>query len=130
MKNIVKISTLAFLLCVLCAVAGTTAAGYVFPGGFLSTTTSVSVDGNVSDTVFIKHSTDRDGLTEKNTWESSYVTETPARQSFGTHLSMGAQNGSLWWNFQRTGLPDDPVDIPTPGTSYPFFLKPSLTPFF
>jgi hypothetical protein len=130
MMKIAKISTLALLVLALCAVAGTTAAGYAFPGGFLSTTTSVSIDGSVNDTVSITVTTVKDGLTEKNEWGSSYVSETPAWQSFASHLSIGASNGDLWWNFQRIGVTDDTSDTLIPEPSIPFFYRPSFTHFF
>lgn len=130
MIKFVNIPTLALLVCVLCAVAGTTAAGYAFPGGFISTTTSVSVDGSVNDTVSITFTTQKDGLTEKNKWGSSYISETPAHQSFGSHLSVGASDSGLWWNFQRTGVTDDTPDTLVPEPLIPFFYKPSFTNFF
>ncbi|NTV00642.1 MAG: hypothetical protein HGA55_05925 [Methanoregulaceae archaeon] len=130
MHKVLKIPTLARLVFVLCAVAGTTAAGYAFPGGFISTTTSVSVEGTVNDTVSITLTTAHDGLTEKNEWGSSYISETPARQSFGSHLAVGASNGNFWWNFQRIGVTDDTDDTLIPGAPIPFFSKPSFTHFF
>jgi hypothetical protein len=97
---------LTLLLLVLCAIAGTAASAYVLPGGgYLSTSTAVSVTGSVNETVYIKYSTIQSGFTEKNEWESSYISQTPARQSFGSRLSLGTLDGGLWWNFQRTGLP-------------------------
>ena len=130
MIKFVHIPTLALLVCVVCAVAGTTAAAYTFPGGFISTTTSVSVDGSVNDTVSITFTTAKDGLTEKNKWGSTYISETPAHQSFGSHLSVGASNGDLWWNFQRIGVTDDEEDVLTPEPYIPFFYKPSFTHLF
>jgi hypothetical protein len=130
MNKVLKIPTLALLVFVLCAVAGTTAAGYAFPGGFISTTTSVTVDGSVNDTVTITFTTTKDGFAEKNKWESSYISDTPAQQSFGSHLSVGASNGDLWWNFQRVGVKDDTAETLTPVPSLPFFYKPSFTHFF
>jgi hypothetical protein len=124
MKKI-TIPAMALLVFALC-VAGTTA--YAFPGGFVSTTTSVSVDGSVNETVSVRYTTANNGLTEKNEWGYSYVTETPGRQSFGTQLSLEASNGSLWWNFQRVGLPDEPA--PAPVIPYPFVVKPSFAHFF
>jgi hypothetical protein len=100
------LSALTLLLLVLCSIAGTTASAYNLPGGgYLSTSTSVSVIGSVNDTVYIKYSTIQNGFAEKNEWESSYISQTPARQSFSSQLSLGALNGGLWWNFQRTGFP-------------------------
>jgi hypothetical protein len=103
-SKILPALTLVFL--VLCGIAGMTASATILPGGgYLSTSTSVLVDGSVNDTVYIKYSTIQNGLTEKNEWESSYISQTPARQSFNSQLSLGALNGGLWWNFQKTGFP-------------------------
>ena len=96
---------LALLLLVLCCLAGTTASAYFLPaGGHVSTSTFVNVEGSVNDTVYVKYSTLQNGFTEKSLWESSYISQTPARQSFGSLFSLGT-NGGLWWNYQRTGLP-------------------------
>jgi hypothetical protein len=103
-RRIVPVITLLFLF--LCIAGGTAAYTYDLPGGgFLSTSTSVSVIGTVNDTVSIKYSTLQDGLADKKEWESSYISQTPAALSFGSQLSLGAVDGGLWWNFQRTGFP-------------------------
>jgi len=96
--------TLLFLM--LFGIAATTASAYILPGGgYLATSTSVSVNGSVNDTVSIKYYTIQNGFAEKKEWESSYISQAPARQSFGSRLSLGTLNGGLWWNFQRTGFP-------------------------
>jgi hypothetical protein len=97
---------LMLLFLVFCGIAAATVSANVLPwGGYVSTSTSVLVDGSVNDTVYIKYSTIQNGFTEKNEWESSYMNQTPARQSFSSRLSLGTLNGGLWWNFQKTGSP-------------------------
>jgi hypothetical protein len=97
---------LILLLLSACIAAGTMASAYDIPGGgYLSTTTSVSVTGTVNDTVYVKYSTLQNGFPDKKEWESSYISQTPATVSFGSHLSLGTIDSGLWWNFQRTGFP-------------------------
>jgi hypothetical protein len=100
------LSALTLLSLIVCIAADTAASAYALPGGgYLSTSTSVSVTGTVNDTVYVKYSTLQNGFTEKNEWESSYISQTPTTQSFGSQLTLGTMDSGLWWNFQRIGFP-------------------------
>jgi hypothetical protein len=129
------------VLLVLSSFIGTVAAAdYFSNGGFFSTGTTVSGTGTLNETVSIQYITHDGGMTKTTEWVSAQTLKDPSALSWNSQLSLGTKEDSLWWDFQRTGLPVTwektetflPViatDVQTP-TFLPVTWKGTLTPPF
>ena len=82
--------------------AGTAAAEVLFStGGAITTSTSVSVQGTVNETVSLTKKTI--GSTDKTVLSNSYTMLNPSSLTWHSHLTLNSDNEAAWVDYVREG---------------------------
>jgi hypothetical protein len=101
MKQGRTVTRYILLLSLICILAGTAAAGATFSsGGYITISTSASVQGTINETVSLTKST---GAMEKTELRSSYTSVNPLGLSWRSHLSVDSDEESAWVAYSRSG---------------------------
>jgi hypothetical protein len=102
MKKKLTVTTIIILLVAMNFLLGNAAADIVFStGSVISTSTSVSVQGTMNETVSLTKNTF--GSAEKNVLSSIYTMQNPSGLSWNSHLMVNSDEEKVWVNYFRTG---------------------------
>ena len=102
MEKKLTVTTIIILLIAMNFLLGNAAADVVFStGGAISTSTSVSVQGTLNETVSLTKSTV--GSTEKNVLSNTYTMQNPSGLSWHSHLMVNSDQEKVWVDYFRTG---------------------------
>ena len=102
MEEKFSFTTIILLLIAMNFLLGYAAADIVFStGSAISTSTSVSVQGTVNETVSLTKSTI--GSPEKNVLSSTSTMQNPSGLSWHSHLMVNSDQEKVWVDYFRTG---------------------------
>lgn len=107
------------LACILVSSLAATVAASDFSafGSSITTSARVSVQGTVNETVSVTYTTSGIGGTETTEWTATNIIENPKTLAWYSRLTIAPVDGTLAWNYVRTGgLP--PLTPATPWQSF------------